>query len=60
MEKIIATQDNVTFKVVEKVSKKGNPYRIVVAVINGKEARLCFLDNACELELIRAGVKFNY
>lgn len=60
MEKIIAKQDNVTFKVVERVSKKGKPYKVVIAVINGKECRISFLDNAFELALIHAGVKFNY
>lgn len=59
-EKIVAKVDNVTMKVVEKESKGGKPYTAVIAVINGKEVQVGFVNAFTEVALSRAGVKFNY
>lgn len=59
-EKIVAKAENCTVQVVERVSKKGNPYKVVEVVHNGKIARVGFMDNNAELSMIHAGFKFNY
>lgn len=59
-EKVVAKIENATLKVVEKTSKKGVPYYSIVAVVNGKEVQVGFVNAYTEVALCRAGVKFNY
>lgn len=59
-EKIVAKIENSTVKVVERTSKKGVPYYAIVAVVNGKEVQIGFVNAYTEVALSRAGVKFSY
>ena len=56
-EKICCEVKNVHLKVVERTSSKGNAYKAIVAVVNGREVDLGFFNVYSENSLLRAGVK---
>ena len=57
MERIVCEARNCHLKVVERVSEKGNKYKMVVAVINGKEINIAFHNVYIENALMHAGIK---
>lgn len=59
-EKVFARVENCAIKVVERTAKSGKPYSVVVAVVNGKDVQLGFVNAYTELALVKAGVKFSY
>ena len=50
---------NATVVVVERVSAKGNVYKAIELVVNGKVIPFGFCDDSQELALLKAGVKID-
>lgn len=45
-----------TFSIVEKTSKEGKPYKVIILTIKGKEVQAGFVNVYTENALLRAGI----
>ena len=45
-----------TFSIVEKTSKEGKPYKVIILTIKGKEVQAGFVNVYTENALVRAGI----
>lgn len=48
---------NATVVITERVSRKGNTYKAIDLIVNGKTVPVGFCDDSEELSLLKAGVK---
>lgn len=57
--KTLAKVPNAVFTVEERISQKGNVYKVCCVTINGSKIQLGFFGDREELQLLKAGVKIS-